>query len=580
MTELGINSFIEYFIPDAIRNEDSETIRRSKLIVTFSFCILAFGSPFSLFYYYILHSKEGAISILIAALVAIMVPFVLKWTKSPALAGHAMTLDLATILSYACWISGGNGSPPLIWKISIPMIATCMLGVKAGFAWALIELCEILAWFVLDLMGIRSPYVLPPNELKIFSTAVLSVLMLLILSLTLIYESIKQQALEAVERKGQEIAVANARIQAIVDHATDAVITIDDYGNIESFNTTAEHIFGYREFEAKGSPSSILFTELKDSTSEGPDSDPLQIQSRIGTRYDAIARHKEGKTFPVELGISEAQSGDWRIFTLMVHDITERKKSEEDLRNAKNSAEAANKAKSLFLANMSHELRTPMHGILSYANFGRNEAYTADKDTLRKFFQNILDSSHRLLNLLNNLLDLSKLESGKMIYNWRANDLKISINNILIEFSNFAQEKSVKLEFTIPNFPIVVQYDKERIEQVVRNLVSNAIKFSNPGTTVRIGIKQTLLNNRKAIEVSVTNYGVGIPANELDLIFDKFVQSSRTRTKAGGTGLGLAICKEIILDHGGQIFAQSSPEGETTLNFTIPEKANTEKRYP
>ena len=234
----------------------------------------------------------------------------------------------------------------------------------------------------------------------------------------------------------------------------------------------------------------------------------------------------------------------------------------------KQMAEKANLAKSTFLANMSHELRTPMHGILSFARFGQQKISTASQEKLKSYFDEIYESGARLMTLLNDLLDLSKLEAGRFEYAFRENDLTDVGAAIVSEMKAFAEEKHVGLEMHCASASIKGVFDNERMMQVTRNLVSNAIKFSKEGTIIRLELEES----ESMLKCRVINVGIGIPAVELESIFDKFVQSSKTRTGAGGTGLGLAICKEIVLQHHGKIWAESQLDGETRFTFELPKR--------
>ena len=248
---------------------------------------------------------------------------------------------------------------------------------------------------------------------------------------------------------------------------------------------------------------------------------------------------------------------------LVTENITDRKQTE----TAKEAAEAANRAKSEFLANMSHELRTPLHGILSFAGFGMKKAETVTPAKLRTYFEQIDQSGRSLLALLNDLLDLAKLEAGKMSFTFQDVDMNALLGRVQDECHAWAVERHLTIMAIVPDSPIMISLDAEKITQVLRNLVSNAIKFSPAGGTVTLHLQE----GEEAVEIAVCDEGPGIPEGELDTIFDKFVQSSLTKTGAGGTGLGLAICHEIVTAHAGRIWAENRPEGGARMTFTVPQ---------
>lgn len=243
---------------------------------------------------------------------------------------------------------------------------------------------------------------------------------------------------------------------------------------------------------------------------------------------------------------------------------------DRSIRQEKDAAETANQAKSIFLANISHELRTPMHGILSFARFGQQKIETATKEKLKSYFDEIYDSGSRLMNLLNDLLDLSKLEAGKTTYEMETTDILEVIQTVCGEMRAFAQERGLKIQVESQESSIIAYFDPARMMQVVRNILSNAIKFSKTATTILIKVEViSLKSSDDGIRCTIRNEGIGIPQEELATIFGKFVQSSSTKSGAGGTGLGLAICKEIVQQHGGRIWAESDPSGETRFIFEL-----------
>ena len=258
-------------------------------------------------------------------------------------------------------------------------------------------------------------------------------------------------------------------------------------------------------------------------------------------------------------------------------DITARKQAEEALQQAHKELEKrvrertselaqANQAKSEFLANMSHELRTPLHGILSFANFGIKKIDIAPRKKFLEYFRQIGNSGNVLLALVNDLLDLAKLESGRMDFTFNPTDLKLLTDRVVDEFKSLVSEQNVKIKYYQRHLSKKITLDPERIMQVIRNLLSNALKYSPEDGLIEISMN----HDRDVATFSVRDHGVGIPESELDMVFDKFIQSSKTKTGAGGTGLGLSISQEIISAHKGRIWAQNSPKGGAIFSFEIP----------
>jgi signal transduction histidine kinase len=233
-------------------------------------------------------------------------------------------------------------------------------------------------------------------------------------------------------------------------------------------------------------------------------------------------------------------------------------------------------AKSEFIANISHELRTPMHGILSFAKFGLTKT-DAPREKVQQYFTHINQSAERLLLLLNDLLDLSKMEAGMMDLNIAEHDLAKVITPLIEQMQPLAEQKGVGLRLEVTAVDLRLDIDAARIVQLVQNLLGNAIRFSPKGSEIIICLSEleptassgSVSIRLPAVSLTVSDSGPGIPEAELESIFDKFVQSTQTKSGAGGTGLGLSISREIALLHHGQIVARNRPPGGAEFTLLL-----------
>ena len=251
---------------------------------------------------------------------------------------------------------------------------------------------------------------------------------------------------------------------------------------------------------------------------------------------------------------------------LQAHDVLEDRVEQRtaELKVAKEQAEEASRAKSEFLANISHELRTPMHGILSFASFGMRRSKKSP-ERIEEFFYNIHQAGSRLLGLLNDLLDLSKLEAGRMEMEIQPTDLDPVLHSVVDEFRSLTSERqiTVRLEGKIG---CLVEADAGRLLQVIRNLVGNSVKFGSANSEIVVRSS----TSEGWAQIVVEDQGVGVPDEEVESIFDKFVQSKKTKTGAGGTGLGLSICKQIVLAHHGRIWAERGRTAGAAFHVELP----------
>lgn len=377
------------------------------------------------------------------------------------------------------------------------------------------------------------------------------------------------------------------------------MIMMDHQGQIVLANSLALTLFGYTRDDLMEQPIEVLVPERFRTNHPQKRQTFLANPTprAMGNGGDLFGLRKDGSEFPIEIGLNPVHTEDGMFVLTSVVDITTRKMYEHELKyqqetlqrmveqrtrdllDAKESAEKANAAKTEILANMSHELRTPMHAILSFTHLAEKKLATHDPEHIQRFLSQIAESGNRLLFLLNDLLDISKLESGKVTYNIERHDLRETIHRVAQESESLLQEKQLQFHVNESSLDTYIEYDSQKMHQVFVNLLSNAIKFSPKGKRILVTMRSTVANLGRretdstpeaALRITFEDRGVGIPESELQDIFDKFIQSSKTKTGAGGTGLGLAICKEIIEAHRGKIWAVNCPEGGTMFTIILP----------
>lgn len=359
----------------------------------------------------------------------------------------------------------------------------------------------------------------------------------------------QQYATAKLER---EVAAQTKWLSAVIDNIVDGIITIDERGNIESFNPAASKIFGYSEAEVVGKNVNMLMPEPYDSEHDGhlDNYAKTHVKKIIGKSRKEQGLRSDGSTFPMELEISELEIDGVGHFVGITRDITERESARRELVKSKEEAEKAVLAKSEFLASMSHEIRTPMNGVLGMLGLLQDTELTRDQKHRVSVAQS---SAQSLLTLVNDILDFSKVDAGKMDLEY----IDFNLPNMLGEFAEAmayqAQEKELELVLDMKQVnESCVKGDASRLRQILTNIVSNAIKFTEAGEVVIQAELHPLDNELWEFSCRISDTGLGIPEEKIPDLFDSFSQvDASTTRKYGGTGLGLAIVKKLCeLMHG------------------------------
>ena len=374
-----------------------------------------------------------------------------------------------------------------------------------------------------------------------------------------------------------------ARLRGIVESANDGIITMDTAGTVESFNHGAEIIFGYQSREVVGQNVKMLMPGPDHYAYDGDLStyQKTGIKNIIGQGSEVMGRRKDGSEFPLDLSVSVVELAERNIYTGIIRDITESKTLQREIeQRAKELEKAYGELKTLdrmkdeFITTVSHELRTPLTSIKGAAEILLNYQ-DEDRATQAEFLTIIDNESDRLTRLINDVLDLARMESGETIWDVGTVDLQEVIATAMDSTHALTLNKRVTVEVDSADELPSVKADSDKLVQVVTNLLSNAIKFTPSGGRIRVKSSlvpdATAVAGAKMVEISVADNGVGIPSSDVDKIFDRFQQARTTLSdRPSGTGLGLSISKEIINHLGGDIWVESEPGQGSTFFFTVP----------
>lgn len=401
-------------------------------------------------------------------------------------------------------------------------------------------------------------------------------------SLSRLIPSVQRELREANvrrERKRAEEAlqVSEARNGAILEAALDSIITMDHEGKIVEFNPAAEKTFGYKRQEIIGQllADLIIPPSLREqhrrglahylATGEGP---------VLNRRIELTAVRSDETEFPVELAVSRIHGGGAPIFTAYIRDLTEQKAQEtmqrrsHELEEQNRLIQEANRLKNEFFANMSHELRTPLNAIIGFSQIlvdGKAGPLQANQ---REYIDDILTSGQHLLQLINDVLDLAKIEAGKLELDIATFSCAKAVEEVCTVMRPIAAKRNIRINPRLPSNLGMVTLDERRFKQALYNLISNAVKFSHENGEVEV-VVQTGMDDK--IRLQVKDFGIGIKREDLPRLFREFEQlDSGSARRHQGTGLGLALTKKIVELHKGFIAVESELGKGSIFEIVLP----------
>ena len=384
--------------------------------------------------------------------------------------------------------------------------------------------------------------------------------LVLLAGLVLLGRALGQRALAE-----QQVKDGEERTRELLAATAEAFISMDAAGLVTGWNSRATQTFGWPAAEAVGRPLAELIVpgpsrEAHDQgrrryleTGEGP---------LLNRRVEVTALHKDGHQFPVEVVIWAVGSGPGTAFNAFAHDISERRRDEEALKQAKRDADRANRAKSEFLSKMSHELRTPLNAILGFGQLLQLEDLTGEQ---AESVDHMLNGGRHLLALINEVLDISRIETGSLSLSPEPVDVMEIVKDTVDLIGPLAAERQITVEAPGPaGGGWRVQADRQRLKQVLLNLASNAVKYNRHGGSIRVSCQAA---SPGRVAVAVEDSGPGIPPDKMGRLFTPFDRLGAEQSEVQGTGMGLALSKGLVEAMGGSLTA-GSVEGEGTT-FTL-----------
>ena len=576
---------IDWFIPAHVRGGDADLLHRARLVVAFGWFLHFLAIIYSVLYFS-MNSPIGGAALGLGAGVAIGNLWVMRRTGSCFVAGNLLAAAFFAVLTTLAYRAGGFGAIALSWYVAVPIVAVSTAGQRSAVFWLVVTALSLVAFYALDHGGYPFPNDLTPQRIKLVNVLSLIGLIAMILGLIHLYETAKKQTLAELKSTEdcllQEKGFSNSTIASLPG----IFYLFDHKGRFLRWNENFEHVSGYLPEELSTMRPLDFF--------RGRDREAIKQSIKAAFRHgqaatEACLLSKHGAAIPHVFSGRRIMIGGKPHLVGMAFDITDRKRAEEQLRESftelerfnrlmvstnkaleesAGAAEVANRAKSEFLANMSHEIRTPMTAILGFSELLLASA--TDRDQLEAV-TTIKRNGEYLINLINDILDLSKIEAGRL----EVERVQCSPCQVLSEVISLmrvrANAKNLSLEIKYERLiPESIQSDSTRLRQILINLIGNAIKFTEVG---RVRVVARLLDaesHEPKMQFEVIDSGIGMTEEQIARLFKPFGQlDTSTTRKYGGTGLGLTISKRLAEKLGGRVGVTSTPGKGSAFTLTV-----------